>query len=420
MESSNCCTAEDGINENLVRSEQWCICFNCMHKAEKTVNAPVGRIPEAKEIGERPFGRLTEELTRKRNQVAQGICRQRCRSYKKDLDFAKSKIRANTVDNLLNNYSLLKEAETIENEKLDKNIQEVSNKNSLRRSGIPTVSLRKSVEFEKDTTNKLSHDKATNKPRLKRSATFVLEDLPSQSNSNKRTNSKERKTFRVSRSKINLFEEKDEESEKKKQEVKPKSPAGSPRHVIPRLLGSAPNLDPFKNKSLETNSRNQPQTERSSTSIKTSKTNKQTDSEETRVNKSASEAEAEYFLKRINRLFTASEADKEVDTSKQMEPRPQSCLLPPQSVASSRTRSFLQNTVSKYKWVFIPGVTYYDLDKQLLSKQREREKVKVRQFELDTIEADLRRKETNIRRLVRRSTNIREEMSQVTTGRPPR
>ncbi|XP_061193008.1 uncharacterized protein LOC133201232 [Saccostrea echinata] len=418
MESPNCCTAEDGISGNSVSSEQWCICFNCMHKAEKTVNAPVGRIPEAMEIGERPFGRLTEELTRKRNKVAQGICRQRCRSYKKDLDFAKNKIKANTVDNILNHYSLLKEAETIENEKLDKNTQEVSNRNSLKRPDIPTVSLRKSEEFAKDTTKKSPRNRTKNTLRLKRSATFVLEDLPSQSNINKCNSSKEQKAFKVTRSRINLLEEKSEESDKKTQGVKPTSSSSPRRHVMPRLHGSAPNPNPSGKESEESNEQYQPQTERSSTRMQNSKTNKQADCEDKSVNKSVSEVEAEYFLKRINRLFTASETDKEVE--KQMGHRPQTCLLPPQSLASSRTRSFLQNTVSKYKWVFIPGVTYYDLDKQLLSKQREREKVKVRQFELDTIQADLRRKETNIRRLVRRSTSIREEMSHVTTGRPPR
>lgn len=371
------------------------------------------RIPEAKEIGERPFGRLTEDITRKRNQVAQGIYRQRCRSYKKDLDHAKNQIKAKTVDNILNHYSLLKEAETIENEKLDKNKK--SDEHFLKRPEIPTISLRKSQDNDEDQMKSLRGAKT--KTRLKRSATFVLGDLPSQSNIRKTSISKGQQKFAVTRSRTTLFKEMDEVSEKSKPKVKTTSIAGFRAHIVPRLYKSAPNPTSSKDRGKENSTdspRHRPQTERSSTT----NTSKGEDCEKSSVSKSTSDIEAEYFLKRINKLFKVSGPDG--GDEEQTEPRPQSCIPCPQSKASSRTRSFLQNTVSKYKWVFIPGVTYYDLDKQCLSKQREREKVKVRQSELATIQADLHRKETSIRRLVRRSTNIREEMSHVTTGRPPR
>lgn len=42
MDPPNCCTAESGPADD-VSSEQWCICFNCMYRAEQNVNAPVSR-----------------------------------------------------------------------------------------------------------------------------------------------------------------------------------------------------------------------------------------------------------------------------------------------------------------------------------------------------------------------------------------
>ena len=43
MDTHHGCTAEDGSDEDMVRNKQWCICNNCMHRAEKAVNSPVTR-----------------------------------------------------------------------------------------------------------------------------------------------------------------------------------------------------------------------------------------------------------------------------------------------------------------------------------------------------------------------------------------
>lgn len=340
-------------------------------------------------------------MTRKRNQVAEGVYKQRCRSYKKDLDSANNQIKATTVDSIIDRYSLLKEAESIENEK--------QCQRSLNAKQIPTTSLRKSEEYETGKQKKSANTKTTRKPVLKRSATFVLGDLPIRSNTEvPETKSKGNPKFSISRSRTSLFDDKEE----KKQDVKITSFPGLHLLSVVRLSGSAPQS---KEQSKENNigGSNRDAVSNPITQWLT----KQRQREAMEVSKSASEVEAEYFHRRIDRLFSPTKMEE--NGEKQLDPRPQSCVPVAPNTASLRTRHFLQNTVSKYRWVLIPGDSNLDQSEKQLTKQREREKVKVRQSELASIQADLRRKETSIRRLLRRSTSIREEMSHVTTGRPP-
>lgn len=340
-------------------------------------------------------------MTRKRNQVAEGVYKQRCRSYKKDLDSANNQIKATTVDSIIDRYSLLKEAESIE---IEKQCQR-----TLNAKQIPTISLRKSEKYETGKQKKPPNTKTTKKPVVKRSATFVLGDLPIRSNTEvPETKSKGNPKFSISRSRTSLFDDKEE----KKQDVKITSFPGLHLLSVVRLSGSAPQS---KDQSKENNIGGSNKDAVSSPI--TQWLTKQRQREAMEVSKSASEVEAEYFHRRIDRLFSPTKMEE--NGEKQLDPRPQSCVPVAPNTASLRTRDFLQNTVSKYRWVLIPGDSNLDQSEKQLTKQREREKVKVRQSELASIQADLRRKETSIRRLLRRSTSIREEMSHVTTGRPP-
>lgn len=365
MDTHNC-TSDGAVGEDLASSEQWCICNNCMDRAEKAVNKPVNRSPTSSDqVAQRPISRLTEDLTRKRNQMADSVYRKKCRSYQKDLDFAKNQIKVTTVNSIIDHFSLLKAAETIEHEKSGKNSIK---KMSLHPTQIPTISFRKSEDNETERAKKSQNpNRTTRKPvALKRSVTFALGDLPSRSNAEKTVFGGERAQF-----------------------------SGNSKGDIKEIFtdGSRPYTETYT-----TNKR----PERQTTEAKA---------------RTASEDEAEYFQRRINEIFSTSSLKEPQE--RQITPRPQTCTTMAPNTASLRTRNFLQNTVSKYKWVFIPGIANQHPKRHHLTKQMEREKVKIRKSELAAIHADLRRKETCIKRLLRRSTVIRAEMSHVTTGRPP-
>lgn len=269
---------------------------------------------------------------------------------------------------MIDHFSLLKAAETIENEKSSKNsIKDMS----LHPTQIPTISFRKGGHQETERV-KMSVNPNSNmrKPiALTRSVTFALGDLPSRSNAQKTV----------------------------------------PKGKRIKISGSARN---FKDQSKEG------PTDGNRSNKDTYITNRWLEGQTNEAKgKSAAEEEAEYFQKRINEIFSASTLKE--GQERQLSPRPQSCMQMAPNMASLRTRDFLQNTVSKYRWVFIPGIANTHPNKRHLTKQMEREKVKIRKSELAAIHADLRRKETSIKRLLRRSTVIRAEMSHVTTGRPP-
>lgn len=300
--------------------------------------------------------------------MADSVYRKKCRSYQKDLDFANSQIKVTTVNSIIDHFSLLKAAETIENEKSSKNsIKDMS----LHPTQIPTISFRKGGHQETERVKmSVNPNSNTRKPiALTRSVTFALGDLPSRSNAQKTV--PKGKRIKISGS---------------ARKFKDQSKEGS-------TDGNRSDKDGYiTDRWLE------------------GQTNEA-------KGKSAAEEEAEYFQKRINEIFSASTLKKSQE--RQLSPRPQSCMQMAPNTASLRTRDFLQNTVSKYRWVFIPGIANTHPNKRDLTKQMEREKVKIRKSELAAIHADLRRKETSIKRLLRRSTVIRAEMSHVTTGRPP-
>lgn len=339
-----------------------------MDRAEKAVNKPVNRIPTSSDqVTQRPISRLTEDLTRKRNQMADSVYRKKCRSYQKDLDFANNQIKVTTVNSMIDHFSLLKAAETIENEKSPKNsIKEMS----LHPTQIPTISFRKGGDQETERAKQSRNpNRNTRKPvALRRSVTFALGDFPSRSNAQKTVSEGKR---------INIS-------------------------------GSARNSKDHSKKNPNSGTQD----------TETYITNRGLEGQANEgKGKTAAEEEAEYFQRRINEIFSASTLKE--GQERQISPRPQSSMQMAPNAASLRTRNFLQNTVSKYRWVFIPGIANTHPNKHHLTKQMEREKVKIRKSELAAIHADLRRKETSIKRLLRRSTVIRAEMSHVTTGRPP-